>query len=168
MTATEFNYMLTTKQEDLKKFAMTLTGNVPDADDLVQETCLKALSKKDYFLNSPKNLVGWLFTIMKNLFINQYRRAAYTRKVNYDKNPSMSTNFTKTSESSPESDYTMKEIQEKLNNLDDKHQKPLKMFLSGYKYQEIAEDLNINMGTVKSRIFFSRQLLKNQWEAEEV
>ncbi|NBC82183.1 MAG: sigma-70 family RNA polymerase sigma factor [Bacteroidetes bacterium] len=163
MTATEFNYMLINKQDDLKKFAMSLTSNVVEAEDLVQETCLKALSKKDYFLRQPKNLVGWLFTIMKNIFINQYRRAVNHKKVNYDKNSSMSANFTKTTQLNPESDYTMKEIQEKLNNLDEKHKTPLKMFLSGYKYQEIAEKLNLNMGTVKSRIFFSRQLLKNQW-----
>lgn len=163
MTATEFNYMLINKQEDLKKFAMSLTANVDDAEDLVQETCLKALSKKDYFLRQPKNLVGWLFTIMKNIFINQYRRAVNHKKVNYDQDTNMTSNYTKTTHQNPESSYTINEIQDRLNNLDDKHKTPLKLFLSGYKYQEIAEKLNLNMGTVKSRIFFSRQLLKHQW-----
>ena len=78
MTATEFNYQLTSMQDKLKRFAYSLTMDSDDAQDLLQETLLKALTYREKFVN-PVNLKSWVYTIMKNTFINNYRRMTKAR-----------------------------------------------------------------------------------------
>ena len=78
MTAVEFNYQLTSLQDNLERFALSLTQNIEDAKDLLQETFLKAISYREKFADHT-NLKAWVFTIMKNTFINNYRRSVKTK-----------------------------------------------------------------------------------------
>lgn len=159
MTTIEFNYKLTGMQQHLEYFAKKLTSNEDDAQDLLQETFLKALIFKDKFVEST-NLKAWLFTIMKNIFINNYRRNMRSKTIIdttdnlYHLNNSIShTPIT------PESEISEKEIQKEIDGLSDDQRIPFEMHTQGFKYKEIAEELDISIGTVKSRIFFTRKKL---------
>lgn len=159
MTATEFNKQLLTHQNVLKYFALKLTTDMNDAEDLLQETFLKALKYKDKF-QEQTNLKSWLYTIMKNTFINNYRRNVRKRNImtsSDDKDYLIpAPNY---SEISPESHYNHKEISKTVDQLSDDCRIPFMMHNEGYKYKEIADELELPIGTVKSRIFLARQKL---------
>ena len=164
MTAVEFNHQLTGLNEALERFAMSLTMNREDANDLVQETYLKALTYREKFMNDT-NLKAWVYTIMKNSFINNYRRSVRenttfdnTKDLYYLSNPNQG------NDSSPEASFTATEIQGHIDNLEDDLRIPFQMHQEGYKYKEIAEEMNLKIGTVKSRIFFGRKKLMDSIE----
>ena len=159
MTAIEFNKQLLSHQNPLKYFALKLTADNEDAEDLLQETFLKALKYKDKF-QEKTNLKAWLYTIMKNTFINNYRRAVRKRTIIDNTADDFFVNSTKThSPISPESEYNYKEITKTVDLLNDECRIPFKMHNEGYKYKEIADELNMPIGTVKSRIFLARKKL---------
>ncbi len=159
MTTNEFNDELIGMNGNLRRFAMSLTTDRNDASDLVQDTYLKAITFRDKFVDHS-NLRAWVFTIMKNTFINNYRRGIRENnlidatKELYYLNLPQDKGFV-----SPESNYSVKEIISAVEGLDDEFKIPFIMHLEGYKYQEIAEKLNLKIGTVKSRIFFTRRKL---------
>ena len=159
MTAFEFNTNLIEMKSNLQRFAMSLTSDRDAALDLVQDTYLKAITYKDKFVDYT-NLKAWVFTIMKNTFINNYRR---NRKENtiidetqdlYYLNQPHDKGFI-----SPESSYSEAEIEKAIDSLEDEFRVPFKMHIEGYKYKEISDKLGLKIGTVKSRIFFTRQKL---------
>lgn len=164
MTVTEFNYKLLGFQSSLEYFARKLTNNQEDANDLVQETYLKALTFKDKYVHHT-NLKAWLFTIMKNIFINNYRRNKKGRSI-METTDNLNYFNRKISQFpvTPDSEYSEHEIREVVDNLEDDHRIPFEMHTQGYKYKEIAEELDISIGTVKSRIFFGRKKLMNKLE----
>lgn len=159
MTAVEFNQQITDLYKNLEYFALSLTQNEDDAQDLLQETYLKALKYRDKFVQ-PNNLKVWLFTIMKNTFINNYRRKVKARTIInstddlYYLNSHKETKF-----ASPESDLNHQEITSQIESLDKDYRVPFEMHTRGFKYKEIAEELDLSIGTVKSRIFFTRRKL---------
>ncbi|HAF28712.1 MAG TPA: RNA polymerase subunit sigma [Bacteroidales bacterium] len=159
MTAIEFNHQLIGLETKLSRFAMSLTSNKVEAQDLLQETYLKALSHRDKFIGYS-NLKAWAFTIMKNTFINNYRKQ---QKENTHNDTTQNLYFLNLSRelspARPDNEYTTSEILREIENLSDEFKKPFTMFLSGYKYKEIADELDLKIGTVKSRIFFTRKRL---------
>jgi len=159
MTAVEFNHQLTGLEEALERFAMSLTTNQDDAKDLVQETYLKALTYREKFMNNT-NLKAWVYTIMKNSFINNYRRSS-RENTTFDNTKDLYylNNSNKGNESSPEGSFSAGEIQSHINNLEDDLRIPFQMHQEGFKYKEIADEMNLKIGTVKSRIFFGRKKL---------
>ena len=159
MTTMEFNNKLISMEGRLERFALSLTSNREEAKDLLQETYLKALSSKDKFIEFT-NFEAWAYTIMKNTFINNYRKAVRqntivdTTKDLYYLNNSKESNFVR-----PDSNVQQKEINKHINSLQDELKVPFLMHTRGYKYKEIAEKLDLKIGTVKSRIFFTRKKL---------
>jgi RNA polymerase sigma factor (sigma-70 family) len=159
MTAIEFNHRLTSLQDNLHYFAMTLTSNSEEAKDLVQDTYVKALTNRDKFEDNT-NLKAWTFTIMKNTFINNYRRNLRTNAIIDTTEDLYFLNLPKESGiPSPESQISLKDIQKRVDMLDADQKIPFEMHTQGYKYKEIADKLQISIGTVKSRIFFGRKKL---------
>ncbi len=160
MTAIEFNTKILNERPSLKSFALSLTRNSEDAMDLIQETYVKAITYRSKFEDST-NLRAWLFTIMKNTFINDYRRNVKTKNTfdgsNNDFHLLVSTDKVYPG---PDSFYSSKEINKTIDSLEDEYKVPFTMFLDGYKYKEIAEELDLPLGTVKSRIFFTRKKLE--------
>lgn len=159
MESSEFYNGLIGMKSNLQRFAMSLTSDRESASDLVQETYLKAITNKDKFAEYT-NLKAWTFTIMKNSFINNYRfntlKNSYltgSQDLSYLNMPH-DKGFV-----SPESTYNAHEIEEAINSLSDKFRIPFRLHVEGFKYKEIAEKLNLKVGTVKSRIFFTRQKL---------
>ena len=159
MTLFEFNNGLIGMKPSLQRFAKSLTSDRDTALDLVQDTYLKAITNKDKFVDFT-NLKAWVFTIMKNTFINNYRRNV---KVNTLIDSTENLYFINQPQNmvliSPESYYSEGEIERTIDSLSDEFRIPFRMHIDGYKYKEIAENLGLNIGTVKSRIFFTRQKL---------
>lgn len=147
-------------QGKLLSFAYQLTTNHDDAHDLLQDTTLKALDNEDKYVENV-NLRGWIFTIMRNIFINNYRQNLRKATVIdqtdelYFLNISQDSGF-----DTPDGSFAVKEITKAINSFSDDYRIPFNMHISGYKYQEIADKLNLPVGTVKSRIYFARQRLR--------
>lgn len=144
-------------QPNMLNFAMTLTANREEARDLTQETTLKALTNIDKFYNNM-NFKGWIFTIMHNLFVNNYRRTIRIQTIiNQIDNSHLLELPQESGFESPESSFSIREINGILNDFPDEYKVPFTMHLLGYKYEEIAKQLKLPLGTVKCRIFYARK-----------
>ena len=144
-------------ESNLSKYAYSLTMNAEDAKDLVQETFFKAFNNQEKF-NEHTSIKAWTYTIMKNTFINDYRKRVKKEAVfSSDIHEYVINN--KPSNFDPESDMGFIDIINAVESLDIEFKVPFKMFDDGYKYNEIADELGICLGTVKSRIHVSRKKL---------
>jgi RNA polymerase sigma factor (sigma-70 family) len=162
MAAIEFNTLLLNNTEFLKPFAINLTRDNEEANDLYQETLYKALSNKDKY-SEGTNIRAWLFTIMRNIFINNYRRKSKQKTIVADAQDMVLMNQQSTIiDSSAETNMRIKEIKKAIKDLPDIFRTPFLLYFDGYKYNEIAEMLQEPLGTIKSRIHFARKLLKEQ------
>lgn len=160
MTQVQFNNALLSLSSKLHYYALSLTSDSEKADDLLQETFLKALTYRDKFAQNT-NFKAWIYTIMKNTFINDYRRNVKTKNTFDGSNNDFHLLFSKDKVyPGPDSFYSSKEINKTIDALEDEYKIPFTMFLDGYKYKEIAEELALPLGTVKSRIFFTRKKLE--------
>lgn len=155
-----FESKLVDLQNNMMNFALTLTANRTEAQDLLQETTLRALDNKDKYYENV-NFKGWVFTIMHNIFVNNYRRAVRSQTMVdttenlYHLNMPQDSGF-----DHPEGAYTVAEINKVIDSFADEYKVPFTMHVTGYKYEEIAESLKLPIGTVKSRIFFARKRLQ--------
>jgi len=160
MTMMNFTERLMGLQDNLKNFAYQLTANREDAEDLLQDTTLKALDNQEKYLENV-NFKGWVFTIMKNIFINNYRKVVRNQTIIdqtedlYHLNLPQESGF-----DTPDGSYSVKEIMKAINSFSDEYKVPFSMHVAGFKYQEIADKMSLPIGTVKSRIFFARQRLQ--------
>jgi RNA polymerase sigma factor (sigma-70 family) len=162
MANSEFNEMLLTNADFLKPFAINLTRDSEAANDLYQETLYKALANKEKY-NAGTNIKAWLFTIMRNIFINNYRRKAKQKTI-FDSTPNEYLINLKqaTVANNAETNLRMKEINAAIQQLPEIFKTPFLLYFDGYKYNEIADVLHEPLGTIKSRIHFARKLLKEQ------
>ncbi len=160
MTTYEFDNHFNNMSKILLSFAYNLTKNSEEAKDLYQETAFRAMTNRDKF-RPGTNFKAWLFTIMKNIFINNYRKKVKANTI-IDSTDNMFyiNSGTNTIANSGETNILMKELSGMIANLDDGIKIPFMMHYEGYKYQEIAEELELPLGTIKSRIFFARKALK--------
>lgn len=146
-------------QPNMLNFALMLTSNRADAYDLLQDTTLKVLDKNDLYVENV-NFKGWVFTIMRNLFINDYRRKKRSATFHDEtEDVHVLNNATDNVLIHPEGAMHADEITDAIHALDDDMRVPFEMMVQGYKYVEIAERMNLPLGTVKSRIFFARKRL---------
>lgn len=161
MTALEFSYSVNQLSPSLKPMAMRLTRDVEDANDLIQETVLKAFTNRDKFSDGT-NLKAWLYTILKNTFITNYQRMV-RRNTFIDTTDNL--HFINSSgnsvENSAYSKFTNEDIERALDKLDETFKTPFMMYFKGFKYYEIADRLNIPLGTVKNRIHIARKELQH-------
>ncbi|HNR06814.1 MAG TPA: RNA polymerase sigma factor [Saprospiraceae bacterium] len=162
MTQPSFLSALDLHKDRLLRFAFNLTRNQDDAKDLLQETYFRALTNREKFQEGT-NLKAWLLTIMRNLFINNYRKKAKTR-VLFDSTDNLFflNSGSNSTGNQGESNILMDELTHMVDELDESIRYPFVKHYEGYKYQEIADDMQLPLGTVKSRIFFARQDLKSK------
>ena len=161
MSTLEFNEILLSNTDFLKPFAINLTRDTEAANDLYQETLYKAIANQEKY-NAGTNIKAWLFTIMRNIFINDYRRKARQKTV-FDSTPNeFLLNNSQAITNTAESAMRTKEIYAAIRHLPDLFKTPFLLYIDGYKYHEIASALNEPLGTIKSRIHFARKLLKEQ------
>lgn len=161
MSEIEFCNRLLDLEHSLEKFAYSLTLKKADAKDLVQETFLKSLLNRDKFVNN-ENFRAWIFTIMKNTFINEYRSSFRQTSCDYHSKESFLNQVQSSHSQEPDSAYSVLEMDQIIDQLNEKFRIPFKMYFQGYKYKEIANTLKLSIGTVKSRIFLSRKKLMYQ------
>lgn len=162
MSTLEFNNLLVSHQEFLSGFAMGFTRDREDANDLVQETFVKALRYKNNFREGT-NIKGWLYTIMRNIFINNYKKKRFQNTiVDQTDNQFFLNSNQDYHHDSVTSLINIDDIQSAIAGLKYDFRKPFSMFLDGFHYDEIADELNIPMGTVKSRIFHARKRLREE------
>ncbi|MGE0589323.1 MAG: RNA polymerase sigma factor [Cyclobacteriaceae bacterium] len=162
MTATEFSSQLTSLQSTLRQFTYRFTRSREESQDLVQDTMLKALTYRDKF-REDTNLKGWLFTIMRNTYINKYRKMKLAKTSTDDTKELYFLNVADTHTfNKPEKTVEFKEMWKNVNEIKEELQIPFKMYTTGYKYHEIAEHLNIPIGTVKNRIFHARKEIQKK------
>lgn len=164
MSTTEFNHLVLVSSEALKPFAVSLTRDNELAKDLYQETLYKAFANMDKY-NIGTNIKAWLYTIMRNIFINDYRRKAKRSIISHDPTTDYQAfNIPGLTFNNTESNILLKDIHKKINNLPEIFKRPFRLYFEGYKYHEIAYAMNEPLGTIKSRIHFARKLLKEQIE----
>ena len=160
MTAIQFQEKILSIQRNMFSFALMLTANRYDAEDLLQETTLRVLNNKSKYVDNI-NFKGWVLTIMRNIFINNYRKVLRSQIVIDQTGDLYLLDVSgDASRENPEETMTVKEIKFIINSLNDDLKIPLSMYLDGYKYNEISEKLALPLGTVKSRIYFARQELR--------
>lgn len=161
MKTVDFTQHLLSIQTELFRFAFKLTADREEANDLLQETSLKALDNEEKF-TPDTNFKGWMYTIMRNIFINNYRKTVRDQTFVDQTDNLFHLNLPQESGfDSTEGAYDLKEIHRIVNALPKDYRVPFAMYVSGFKYREIAEKLGLPLGTVKSRIFFTRQRLQN-------
>ena len=162
MSTAEFNELLLSNADPLKPFAISLTHDQENAKDLFQETLYRALANKDRY-NTGTNLKAWLFTIMRNIFINDYRRMSRQRIIfDNSQNDSLIDLGKAIVNNRAEESLYLEEINQVIYHLPQIFKIPFLLYFEGYRYHEIAYSLNEPLGTVKSRIHFARKLLKEQ------
>ena len=157
---TSFRTNLLHLQSNLMSFAYQLTSDREAAADLLQDTTLKALDNEEKF-TSDSNFKGWVMTIMRNIFINNYRRQVRNATVVDTTEDLYHLNLSQESGlSTPEGSFAAKEISQAINGFSAEYKEPFTMYIAGYKYSEIADKMGLPLGTVKSRIFFARKRLQ--------
>ena len=160
MTTQEFTKEITKLENLLFSFALRLTRSQQDAQDLMQETAMRAYRHRDKFAMGT-NFKSWVSTIMRNTYINRYRKMKTRKHVNQ---PIEEFNYALESKNAitnhGEHDMRMKELTRMLESVGKIYSVPFMMFYQGYEYKEIAAELGIPIGTVKSRIFLARQRMK--------
>ncbi|MEY4053069.1 MAG: RNA polymerase sigma factor [Chitinophagia bacterium] len=162
MSTAEFSLLLTENADFLKPFAINLTKDHETAKDLFQETLYRALSNKDKY-NVGTNIKAWLYTIMRNIFINDYRKRA-KQSVVLDNSPNdflIDQTRTKVLNDGV-TNLNLREVKQLIYELPELFRTPFNLYFEGYKYNEIADELNEPLGTIKSRIHFARKILKQK------
>ncbi len=162
MASNNFNRLVLDMATNLRPYAINLTKDLDEAKDLLQETMYRAFTHRDKFREGT-NLKAWLFTIMRNIFINRYRKKS-KRKTMIDTTENLYyiNSAQTTIRNRAESSFVMTDVVKAIDNLTDDYRVPFVMHYKGFKYQEIADDLSLPLGTVKSRIFFARKALKKE------
>ncbi|MFY0599572.1 MAG: RNA polymerase sigma factor [Cyclobacteriaceae bacterium] len=167
MTGSEFSNKVDNLTSSLKPFALKLTKDMEDANDLIQDTMMKAFKNRDKFAEGT-NLKAWMYTIMKNTFITNYQRMV-RRNTFIDTTDNL--HYINSTSSSIQNDaqgnFTLKDINKAVDQLPDSYKTPFLMHFRGFKYYEIAEKLSIPIGTVKNRIHIARKDLKDNLKVYE-
>lgn len=162
MRTANFAQDLLSVQTELLNFAYKLTADREEANDLLQETSLKALDNEDKY-TAETDFKGWIYTIMRNIFINNYRKALRDQTyVDQTDNQFYLNQNIDIEGDSTEGSYDLKEMRRIVNALPKEYRIPFSMYVSGFKYREIADKLGLPLGTVKSRIYFTRQKLQEE------
>lgn len=162
MSAQEFDALLVSNTGFLKPIAISLTRDNDNANNLLQETLYRALSNRDKY-QAGTNIRAWLSTIMRNTFINDYRRGTLARKIFANTQPD---SYVVSNERSVLNDaetvINLREIKQHIAGLPEIFRLPFLLYFEGYHYDEIAKMMNEPLGTIKSRIHFARKLLKTK------
>lgn len=160
MNQTEFTLILSKHSEFLLSHALKFTNDEDDAKDLMQETLIKGMRFAEKF-DEGTNLKGWLYVIMKNTFINDFRK--HTKKkelITTDDEISSAQLKTSATVNTSTTTFAMEDISKAMDSIKPEYSIPFQMHFEGYKYEEIAEELDIPVGTVKTHIHQARLGLK--------
>ncbi|MVZ67332.1 sigma-70 family RNA polymerase sigma factor [Sphingobacterium sp. DK4209] len=156
---TNLNTTILESSPVLMRLANNFTNDPVEKDDLVQETFIRSLNSLEKFTKHPK-LISWLYVIMKNIYLNKYRREIVRRSA--EKEISYTQSFNSRIGNKAESLFVLKDVQDALKLLSGENYQIISMYLEGFKYYEIAEHMNMKEGTIKTRIHSIRKFLKKK------
>ena len=160
MDTAKFTSEIYAHSDHLMSHALKFTRDEDDAKDLLQETLIKGLRFANSF-DKGTNLRGWLYVIMKNTYINDFKRATKRNAVVTVEDEITSGQLAiSATKNNSESTFAMEDINKALASIKDEYRIPFKKYFEGYKYDEIATELNLPIGTVKTHIHQARQGLK--------
>ncbi|TYP95735.1 RNA polymerase sigma (SigY) subunit [Sphingobacterium allocomposti] len=166
MESRELNFELLKNQKILKNIAYKFTKDPEEIEELVQEALVRSVKYVDKFFNNPK-LVAWLYVIMKNVYINNYRRNQ--KHYQFEDHQKASYRIEGCTEPSvdnhAEGKFVMNDIQCALKKLPKDYYDLFIKFMDGYKYRELSEEFNMPEGTIKTRIHYTRKFLQKQLSA---
>ncbi|WP_308773781.1 RNA polymerase sigma factor [uncultured Bacteroides sp.] len=157
MESFDFEEELISLQGKLRSYAYLLFPQREDAEDLIQETLLKALENRERY-NENVNFKGWLYTIMHNIFINICKSKKYCLFLSLS-DSNVSEDMARAMEFADD-EYGFKEICQVIDELPENLRMVVSMRMKGFKYLEIANRTGIPIGLVKSRIFYGKKRLK--------
>lgn len=143
----------------MAKIAHKFTTDPYEREELVQETYIRSLTSIDKFIDHPK-LIPWLYVIMKNIYINKYRRIGIHRKA--EKELIQTNTMEPTTRNHAESSFIIKDIETAMSCLSPENQDIFSMYMEGFKYREIGSQMGIKEGTIKTRIHTIRKELKKK------
>ncbi|WP_313263174.1 RNA polymerase sigma factor [Sphingobacterium sp.] len=159
MSNSNLNLLVEEKRSLLKHFAGKFTNDPDEKEDLIQETLIRALKSIDDFIRHPK-LMSWLYVIMKNVYINQYRKAKRINDIHETYIVLENTNTIETNKS--DNKFIADDIEKAMCSLSEENYQVFQLFLEGYKYHEIASYFGMPEGTIKTRIHMTRKKLQKQ------
>jgi RNA polymerase sigma-70 factor (ECF subfamily) len=160
----QIQFQLDKVNPSLKAFSLKLTGNTMDAEDLFQDTAYRIITNSEKY-NPGTNFKAWAITIMRNIFINNYRKKL-RRNLVVDQTPNnyLIDSGTEAVPNDGETSMELNELMGMVETLPEDFKKPFMMAFEGFKYEEIAEELGSPLGTIKSRIFFARKKLQKLYQ----
>ena len=159
---TNFKREMLSLLPNLRAFAVSIVGNYDYADDLVQETIMKAWAKQNSF-EPGTNMKAWLFTILRNEFYSQARK---NKRIVLDGDGTYTENLRTPAEQPGHLD--LKDLQRALNELPPDQREALVLVgASGLSYDEAANICDCAIGTIKSRVNRARKRLEEIWAEEE-
>ncbi|OYD42211.1 RNA polymerase sigma factor [Sphingobacterium cellulitidis] len=144
----------------LQRLANNFTTDPDEKNDLVQETFIRSLKSLERFINHPK-IVSWLYVIMKNVYLNKYRRMNLHRIA---ENELIHSGENNTSKNIANSKFVLTDIEKAIKSLPEENYTIISMYLEGFKYHEIAKLMEIKEGTIKTRIHSIRKSLRKKLE----
>jgi len=159
MDVKKFSSQLERNATVLRSRAMLFTKDEDDANDLVQDTLMKAYRFLGSFQDGT-DLKAWLFVIMRNTFINSFRKKQKLSTVFTDQSEAENNLLYCATKNQAEGNFIRRDIDAALKRLPDMYRIPFIRYFEGYKYQEIADELGLPLGTVKTHIFQAREILK--------
>ena len=162
-TAEKFKIEMIGLLPRLRRFALSLTRSVPDADDLLQDACTTALQRWHQY-DPAQPLDRWMFRIIRNLWISEIRK----RKVREGQGQVPAEEATELQTADADDTLNAKQVQARVSALPPDLAQPLMLVCAeGYSYREVSEFLDIPVGTVMSRIHRARKLLASALGHEE-
>jgi RNA polymerase sigma-70 factor (ECF subfamily) len=161
MKKSEFFTQISSLSKSLKPFAMNMTKSTEDTEDSIQDTMLRAITNFEKFQEGT-NLKAWLYTIMKNIFINNYRKKSKFNIVRDDSDNGFMINLsTQKTFNLAERMILNDELTKVIDMVENNLSKPFVMHYEGIKYEEISDRLDLPLGTVKSRIFLAKKKMQS-------
>lgn len=161
MSDTEFKSMVLSQYSFVQSLAYKISGDYEHSLDLTQETMFKAFKNRNRF-QIGTNIKGWLYTIVRNAFINHYRKEKKQKTFVDSTDNNYFIDQGRVSENYADSGIKLEEVKSQIDHLDTSLSEPFMMYFNGFKYEEIAEKLDLPLGTVKSRIFKARKKLQEK------
>ncbi|MCX3263746.1 MAG: RNA polymerase sigma factor [Pedobacter agri] len=156
----QFTQTISKYSQHLFEHAIKFTRDEDDAKDLVQETLIKGMRFCKNFADGT-NLKGWLYVIMKNTFINDFRKTARKKEVITTDDEISNAQLTKSAATNnANTTFAMEDISKAMASIKPEYSIPFQLYFEGYKYEEIAEQLDIPLGTVKTHIHQARHGLQ--------
>ena len=159
MSETEFQTIVVSQYSFIQMLAYKISGDRELASDLTQETMYKAFKNRNSF-KMGTNVKGWLYTILRNTFINVYRKDKKRKTFVDQTDNQFFIDSGRTSPDPADGQANVNDLTKAIEQLEYNLKEPFKRYFQGYKYDEIAEEMNIPLGTVKSRIFKARKKLQ--------